>query len=220
MDTQLEVDSVIKMYGETTILADVYLSCVPGDIIGLFGRNGTGKSTLLRIIFGSLKGDRSCIRINGKIQKKAAYRSGLLGFLPQEGYLPNNLSLSECVELLLGKEYRKDFFADKHLFRIRKSKVSEMSGGEKRYAEIKLILWGKAPFILLDEPFQGLSPIVSESIREHIKIASQSKGIILTDHNFREVHKCVNRIMLLNDCYLKELRDPNDLIPFGYFENE
>jgi ATPase subunit of ABC transporter with duplicated ATPase domains len=54
MDTQLEVDSVIKMYGETTILADVYLSCVPGDIIGLFGRNGTGKSTLLRIIFGSL----------------------------------------------------------------------------------------------------------------------------------------------------------------------
>ena len=118
------------------------------------------------------------------------------------------------------KEYRKDFFADKHLFRIRKSKVSEMSGGEKRYAEIKLILWGKAPFILLDEPFQGLSPIVSESIREHIKIASQSKGIILTDHNFREVHKCVNRIMLLNDCYLKELREPNDLIPFGYYENE
>ena len=116
MDTQLEVDSVIKMYGETTILADVYLSCVPGDIIGLFGRNGAGKSTLLKIIFGSLKGDRSCIRINGKIQKQAAYRSGLLGFLPQEGYLPNNLSLAECVELLLGKEYRKDFFADKHLF--------------------------------------------------------------------------------------------------------
>ena len=78
MDTQLEVDSVMKMYGETTILADVYLSCVPGDIIGLFGRNGTGKSTLLRIIFGSLKGDRSCIRINGKIQKKAAYRSDTL----------------------------------------------------------------------------------------------------------------------------------------------
>ena len=74
--------------------------------------------------------------------------------------------------------------------------------------------------ITVSEPFQGLSPIVSESIREHIKIASQSKGIILTDHNFREVHKCVNRFMLLNDCYLKELREPNDLIPFGYYENE
>lgn len=75
MDTQLEVDSVIKMYGETTILADVYLSCVPGDIIGLFGRNGTGKSTLLRIIFGSLKGDRSCIRININNSSKVYHHS-------------------------------------------------------------------------------------------------------------------------------------------------
>ena len=220
MQTQLEVDSVMKMYGETTILADVYLSCFPGDIIGLFGRNGTGKSTLLKIIFGSLKGDRSCIRINGTIQKHGAYRSSLLAFLPQDGYLLPELSLAKCVELLLPKEHRKDFFADKHLFKIRRSKVSEMSGGEQRYAEIKLILWGKAPFILLDEPFQGLSPIVSESVREHIKIASQTKGIILTDHNFREVHKCVNRIMLLNDCYLKEVREPSDLIPFGYYESD
>lgn len=78
MDTQLEVDSVIKMYGETTILADVYLSCVPGDIIGLFGRNGTGKSTLLRIIFGSLKGDRSCIRKTVKFKNKPLIAQGYL----------------------------------------------------------------------------------------------------------------------------------------------
>ncbi len=218
MQKLLEVDSVIKMFGDKTVLADIYLSCVPGDVIGLFGRNGTGKSTLLKIIFGSLKGDRSFIRINGKIQKHAAFRSGLLVYLPQDGFLLPELSLTKIAEIYLPKELRKTFFGDRHLFKIRHSRVRDLSGGERRYMEIKLILWCNVPFILLDEPFNGLSPIVAESVREQIEIASQTKGIILTDHNFREVHKCVNRIMLLNNCYLKDIKDPEELIPFGYYE--
>lgn len=218
METHLEVDSVIKVFGERTILADVYLSCVPGEIIGLFGRNGTGKSTLLKIIFGTLKGDRSFIRINGKVQKGAAFRSGLLAYLPQHDFLLPHLSLAQTVALYLCEADRQLFFADKHLFRLRHSKVRELSTGELRYMEIKLILWRPVPFILLDEPFNGLSPIVAEAVREQIALAARTKGIILTDHNFREVHKCVNRIMLLHDCYLKEIKEPEELIPYGYYE--
>lgn len=218
MPDSLEVDSVVKAFGENVILSDVYLSCSPGDIIGLFGRNGTGKSTLLKIIFGTMKGDRSFIRINGKVQRGAAFRSGMLAYLPQHDFLLPKLTLMKIAELYLPKERRKEFFGDKNLFKIRNSKAGELSGGELRYTEIKLILWCDTPFILLDEPFNGLSPIAAEAIREQINIAAQSKGIILTDHNFREVHKCVNRIMLLHDCYLKEVKDPEELIPYGYYE--
>lgn len=218
MEKHLEVDSVIKVFGDRTILADVYLSCVPGDIIGLFGRNGTGKSTLLKIIFGTLKGDRSFVRINGKVQKGAAFRSGLLAYLPQHDFLLPQLTLAQTAALYLRAEDRQFFFADKLLFRLRHSKVRELSTGELRYLEIKLILWRPVPFILLDEPFNGLSPIVAESVREQIAQAALTKGIILTDHNFREVHKCVNRILLLHDCYLKEIKEPEELIPYGYYE--
>ena len=69
MYTGLEIDSILKSFGERTILADVYLKCCRGDIIALFGRNGTGKSTLLNIIFGTLKADRKFIRIDGKVIK-------------------------------------------------------------------------------------------------------------------------------------------------------
>lgn len=220
MCTCLEVDSVLKSFGDKTILADVYLCCRPGDIIGIFGRNGTGKSTLFNIIFGTLKGDRSFVRINGKVMTGAAYKSKQIAYLPQHNFLPEYLTVLQTVELYVPKEERNRFLGDRHLFKVRNSKVSHLSGGEIRYLEIKLILYCKAPYILLDEPFNGLSPIAAEEVRQHIAISSQTKGIILSDHNFREVHKIVNRILLLDDCYLKEVIEKEELIPYGYYRKE
>lgn len=218
MQACLEVDSVIKSFGERTVLADVYLSCVPGEVIGLFGRNGTGKSTLLKIIFGTMKSDRSFIRIDGSPCRGSAFRSGAVAYLPQHHFLPPGLALAEAAALYLPEEQRKLFFADRRLIRLRRSKVKELSGGELRYVEIKLILRSGARFVLLDEPFNGLSPLAAAAVRELIGEAAGTKGILLTDHNFREVHRCVNRILLLNDCYLKEIKDPQELIPYGYYE--
>lgn len=200
------------------ILADIFLICTQGDIIGIFGLNGSGKSTLLKIIFGSIKGDQCFVRINDQVQKRAAYRSQLIAYLPQDGFLVPELFLRECLELFIPKERRQLFFADKHLIKIRNSRVRDLSGGELRYFETKLLLWSSRPFVLLDEPFAGLSPIASESIRKEIKKASETKGIILTDHNFREVHQCVNRILLLDECVLKEVKDPTELRFYGYYE--
>ncbi|MDH6304957.1 ABC-type multidrug transport system ATPase subunit [Parabacteroides sp. PF5-5] len=219
MDDCLEVDSVVKNFSEKTILSDVYLCCKPGDIIGLFGLNGTGKSTLLKIIFGTLKADRSFIRINGQVQTRPAYLSGLVAYLPQHNYLPHNLTITELVHLYLPKEQVNNFLGDRFLFKYRKSKVKTLSGGEQRYLEIKLLLYHTAPYVLLDEPFNGLYPLAAEAIREHITIASQTKGIILTDHNFREVHKAVNRLLLLSDCHLREVSDADALSAYGYASN-
>ena len=166
MYTGLEIDSILKSFGERTILADVYLKCCRGDIIALFGRNGTGKSTLLNIIFGTLKADRKFIRIDGKVIKGPAFRSGLLAYLPQHPSFPSHLKVSQIAELCIAPEDRKRFFADKILFRIRTSRICEISTGEQRYLEIKTTLFSPAPYILLDEPFSGVSPVVAEQIRK------------------------------------------------------
>lgn len=217
MSTCLEVDSVLKSFGDKIVLADIYLCCYPGDVMALFGRNGSGKSTLMNIIFGTQKGDRSFIRINGRIASGSAFRTGLIGYLPQHSFLPSYLTVVEAVCLYIPKEQRSFFLDDPLLNKIRDSKIRNTSTGERRYLEIKLILYGSSSYIMLDEPFNGLSPIFAEEVRLHIARSAQTRGILLCDHNFREVHKIANRILLLNQCNLREIKAKEELIPFGFF---
>lgn len=218
MCTGLEIDSVLKSFEERPILADIYLKCCRGDIIALFGRNGTGKSTLLNIIFGTLKADRSFIRIDGKVMNGPAFRSGLLAYLPQHPFLPSHLKVSQVAELCIAPEDRRRFLADKILFRLRTSRICEISVGEQRYLEIKATLFSPAPYILMDEPFSGISPVAAEQIRILMSESARNHGIILADHNFREVHKIANRLTLLDQCYLKEVKKIEELIPYGYYQ--
>ena len=83
----LEIDSVTFSYGNRSILSGCYLSCQPGEIVGLLGRNGSGKSTLLKIIFGSLKADVIHLRIN-HIRVKSGFSKRNIAYLPQESFLP------------------------------------------------------------------------------------------------------------------------------------
>ena len=121
MYTGLEIDSILKSFGERTILADVYLKCCRGDIIALFGRNGTGKSTLLNIIFGTLKADRKFIRIDGKVIKGPAFRSGLLAYLPQHPSFPSHLKVSQ--NFVLPQKTGNVFLPTKYYF-VSKTPVS------------------------------------------------------------------------------------------------
>lgn len=213
-DVVLEVDSVLHSYGERAILSDIYLKCVPGDIVGLFGRNGVGKTTLFNIIFGTLKAERSFVRINGNVLTGKAYRSGLISYLTQFDFLPRDFKVQTIVDLYVNDT--SDFLEDNVLKKLSSCKVRDLSGGELRYLQIKLMLHSSAPFVILDEPFKGLSPIIIEEVRSQIITASQNKGIILSDHNFREVHKVSNRLMLLSDCYLSEIKNLEELLPYGY----
>lgn len=213
----LEVDSVIKSFGNRNLLTDIYLCCRPGDRIAIFGRNGSGKSTLLNIIFGTMKCERSFIRIDGKVVKSQAFCSGQIAYLPQHNFLPLEIKVQEAINLYIPQDEKEQFLDDKNLSYIHSSKIKELSGGELRYLEIKLILFCSATYVLLDEPFNGLSPVSCESVREFIYQASRSKGVIITDHNFREVHKIANRICLLDQGYLKEIKDKSELSPYGYY---
>ncbi len=216
MVNTLEIDSVIKSFAGRQVLTDIYLKCTTGDIIGLIGRNGSGKSTLFKILFGSLDAERKFIRINGQVMNRPFTVRDTIAYLPQHEFLPRHLTIRKVVRLYLGRAMEEVFFDDALLNKLMMSKVSTLSGGELRYVAIKLLLNSKARFVLLDEPFNGISPVMIEAIKPLITRASHSKAIVLTDHDYRNVMDVANSYRLLYDGGIKQIEGEEDLKRWGY----
>ena len=218
----LEIDSVIKNFGTRQLLSDVYLRINMGDVIGLFGRNGTGKSVLMQIIFGTMKADRKFIRLDGCKILPAPYRhSGTIAFLPQQGYLPKHQKMKQLVRYYLDTDVVSDFYKDDEVAQsCMDRRVSQLSGGERRYLEAKLLLLGDTKFVLLDEPFDYLSFHLADKLIELIKKHSVNKGIVISDHNYGKVLEVVNRLTLIREGVLLELTDKRGLVEQGYLLSE
>ena len=164
----LEVDSVQKNYDGKIIISDVYLKCETTNIIGILGRNGSGKSTLLKIIFGIVAADFKFVRIDGAVISKTSELLKHISYLPQDNFIPNSLSIKKTIALSISKDKVEDFYADEMIQSIINKKIKHLSGGELRYLEIKLVLHNPSKFVLLDEPYNGLSPIMIDKINELI----------------------------------------------------
>ena len=103
MQNTFEIDSIRKSFEDKQVLTDIYLKCQTGDIIGLLGRNGSGKSTLLKIIFGTLYTDHKHIRFNEELVDKAYTKPGLISFLPQDNFLPRDLTVRKIIDCLIAQ---------------------------------------------------------------------------------------------------------------------
>ena len=217
MSHLLEIDSVIKSFSQNRVLTDIYLKCETGDIIGMLGRNGSGKSTLLKILFGTMRAEQKFIRIDGKIFNCPYKTPGEIAYLPQDSLIPINMKLAVAAKQYLCTDDLVDlFFDDPTLKVVKHQKASQLSGGELRYAEIKLLLSANVKFVLLDEPFNGLSPLNIELVKDLIRKSVEHKGIILTDHDYRNVLDVANQYYLLWDGGLKKIRNKEDLVLRGY----
>ena len=209
MNICLEADSILKCYGERTILSDIYLHCKPGDITALWGRNGSGKSTLLEIIFGTLKAEHAFVRVGGRVVNGQAYRTGLVAFLPQFHFLPGNLRVAQLLHRT-GLPNLPEAFGDMPVPPLRE-RLKNLSGGQLRLLEILYVTSLPAPFLLLDEPFTGLSPVAADTIARHLQAVSRQKGILIADHDYRTLQRIATRHLLLADGYLRPLTSPDEL---------
>lgn len=210
------IDSVTKSYNNKVILSDIFISCKKGEIKGLIGRNGSGKSTLLKIVFGTEKPDSKFVRIGNKVIKNISDGRNLINYLPQDNFLPNNISIKSLINLFLHKENRKILFENDYVKPLLNKKNQDLSGGEKRIIEILLIIHSNAEFILLDEPFNGVSPIIRDYIIEYIRKMKSTKGYIITDHDYENVINLADSITYLQNGYLKEINEKSELIELGY----
>ncbi len=220
MSNKFEADSIRKSFGEKQVLTDIFIRCQTGDIIGLLGRNGSGKSTLLKILFGSLYTDYKHIAVNDQIIDQPFKVPGTVSFLPQDSFLPKDLTVEKIIQLFDHKLDESDFSGDPVLTKVYDSKIRNLSGGESRYLEIKLILSLDTQFTFLDEPFNGISPIQIDIVKGFIRSHSKKKGIILSDHDYRNVLDVANNYTILFDGGIKRLKSIDEYIYWGYLPDK
>lgn len=212
----LEFDSVYKAVNPSFTISDIYLRCETGDIIGIFGRNGAGKSLLMKILFGTEHANYKFIRINNKVIKTPYQKENLIAYLPQESFLPGNIRVEKILKLYLPKIHREIWNRDGILNKVLLQKTHELSAGERRYLECMLLLKSDSKFVLLDEPLSFLSPIIKEKIMSVISEASQNKGIIVTDHDYHHLKTIVNKTYLMDKGSLQQINNEAELVFWNY----
>ena len=210
----LEVDSIQLEFNDRKILSDIYLRSETGKITGLLGRNGSGKSCLMKIIYGILKSEKS-VRFDNVVQHEAFKRSGLILYLPQFNFIPKRFSL---------KKIFKDFDLEYSYFEKRypefssryNSSIDCLSGGERRLIELYIIAKSNSYFALLDEPFTHLNPIQIDKAKELLLEEKKNKGLIITDHLFKHITDICDNLYVLANGKTLLTKDINDIERFGY----
>lgn len=215
MSVTLEFDSLELTYGTRTILSSIYMKCEVGEVIGILGRNGSGKSSLMKIVFGSLKPTYKSIRINGNPLPSNHITGQRIGYLPQHNLIPPYISVRKAIKLFRidEDEILSPFPEVKNFL---EQNTTQLSGGYRRILEALLILKSKTQFCILDEPFSGLMPVHVEKMKELIIAEKNKKGIIITDHLYRDVISITNRLYLLANGKTYAVKSEEDLISRGY----
>lgn len=210
----LKVDSVQLDFDGRKILQSVYLDCKPGEVIGLLGRNGCGKSSLLRIIFGTLTPYHKYVSIDDEIISKGYLNN--IAYLPQHNYLPQNIVINQLAPGLVDPLTWDEFAAYPLYQEHQHKKPRDLSSGELRKLETLMILYSKADYILLDEPFTHISPIQAEDIKAIIRKRSPYKGFIITDHQYQNILEVSDKIILINNGATKLIENKEELVTYGY----
>ncbi len=210
-----ETDSIELYYGTTKILNSVYLKAETGKITGLLGRNGSGKSSLFNVIFGHLKSQNSYIRLNDNVYLKPLFSCKRASYLHQKRLIPKGISVKKAFTF-----YNLDlniFFNKFSELKINANqKIKTLSGGERRIIEIYLTLMRDVDLVLLDEPFNHLSPIYVEKIEALLAQEKKHKAIIISDHIFRPILRLSDTIYFLDKGNMKEIKTKEDLEKLHY----
>ena len=208
----LTVEGVAKSYGTRVLFDDVTFAVDGGQKLGLIGLNGAGKTTTFYMIVGIEHPSDGSIFIDDHditglpIHKRAAYG---IGYLPQEASIFRKLTVEENLLAMLEttslsrKEQKKKAESLMEEFTITKLRDRlgiQLSGGERRRVEIARCLVMDPAFILLDEPFAGIDPLVVNDIQDIIShLKGRGIGVLITDHNVRETLSIVDKAYILNE---------------------
>jgi branched-chain amino acid transport system ATP-binding protein len=189
----LDLDNVRAGYGETVVLEDIRLALAPSETVSIIGRNGVGKTTLLATIMGHTTLHSGRVSLHGKdISSLATYRrvTAGLGYVPQEREIFPSLTLRENLEVAARPgtwtmETVYELFP--RLAERAENRGNQLSGGEQQMLAIGRALIGNPSVLLMDEPSEGLAPVIVEELARAVKRLSQTSGlaIILVEQNSR-----------------------------------
>ncbi|MBU2513226.1 LPS export ABC transporter ATP-binding protein [bacterium] len=209
---KLETSNLVKIYNKRTVVKNVSFQISQGEVVGLLGANGAGKTTSFYMVVGIIRPNSGHITIDKKdITSLPMYKRARcgIGYLPQEASVFRKMTVEENLYAVLQtlklskKEQTRrvdNLLEDLRIQHIRKNKGFSLSGGERRRVEIARALATEPHFMLLDEPFAGVDPIAVIDIQEVInELAARNIGILITDHNVRETLGITDRAYIMND---------------------
>ncbi|CAH1660024.1 High-affinity branched-chain amino acid transport ATP-binding protein BraG [Hyphomicrobiales bacterium] len=198
----LKVRGLEAWYGESHVLHGIDFDVAPGEVVTLLGRNGAGKTTTLKSIMGVIGKRKGSVMLEGKetisLPSRAIARLGI-GFVPEERGIYSTLSVEE--NLMLPPQVKPGGLPVEQIFTLfpnlkerLKSQGTKLSGGEQQMLAIGRILRTGANLLLLDEPTEGLAPVIIDQIGATIRMLKQ-KGftIILVEQNFRFAQTVADR---------------------------
>lgn len=207
-DTLLEVRGLNAWYGESHVLHGVDLDIREGETVTLLGRNGAGKTTTLRAIMGILRKREGSIRLRGRdliaLPLHHVAQVGI-GYVPEERGIFASLNVEENLTLPPkvangGMSLEEIYQLFPNLHERRYSQGTKLSGGEQQMLAIARVLRTGARTILLDEPTEGLAPVIVQRIGD-VLVALKQRGmtILLVEQNFRFARKVADRFYLMED---------------------
>ena len=206
----LRLDGVSVSIGPVTILRAVNLDVAPGEFVGLIGRNGAGKTTLLRTIMGLLQPASGKLDFGGRelAALPTYHRAGLgIGYMPEDRRLVPGLSAEENILLpawAVGTENMQQqlariFETIPELTALRARKALQLSGGQQKLVALGRALMAGRKLLLLDEPFEGVAPVLARRLAEVISgLRKSGLSVILSESSMTHAHGLLDRVFTID----------------------
>jgi len=210
----LECIKVNKSFGNKKVLKNINLKITKGKIIGLLGKNGTGKTTLIKLINDLLTLDSGKLLINGK--EVGIESKNIISYLPERTYLDKSMTVEKVVE------YFEDFyenFDSKKAFKLfkdlkldTKQKLSKMSKGMQEKVQLVLVMSRKADLYILDEPLGGVDPATRDYILDTIlSNFNEEASVIISTHLIADIERILDEVIFIDNGKIILQSDTDDL---------
>lgn len=195
------LDHVTKNYGHEVALMDVSLNIQPGRIIGLLGPNGSGKTTIIKLINGLLQPSLGNIYIHGQLPSPASKK--VVSYLPDTTYLNENMKIIDAIN------YFQDFYADFNVQRAYQllndlhlqpnQKLNRLSKGNKEKVQLILVMSREADLYVLDEPIGGVDPAARDYIlRTIIQNRRPNSSVLISTHLIADIEQVLDEAIFIN----------------------
>ncbi len=207
---RLSATGLVKQYGRRRVVNEVNLELNRGEVVGLLGPNGAGKTTTFHMIVGLLAPDAGSVHLDDEdITRLPMFRRATkgVGYLAQESSIFRGLSVRNNVLAILEtlklnrrerEERLQELLRELGIEELSSQSAATLSGGERRRVEITRALVTNPAFLLLDEPFVGIDPIVVQDIQAIIRsLRDRGIGILITDHSVRETLSVTDRAYIM-----------------------
>jgi lipopolysaccharide export system ATP-binding protein len=222
----LKSQNLVKRYGGRTVVNHVSYDVAEGEIVGLLGRNGAGKTTSFRMTIGMVSPEEGQVIFNGRdVSKLAMYQRAQrgMGYLSQEPSVFQRMTVEQNLRAILEtrpltrqqrQQRAEELLEQFDLTKLRKQQARTLSGGERRKLEIARALVTEPSLILLDEPFSGVDPVAVEELQAEIRHLREHHDIamLVTDHNVQRTLEIVDRAYVIFEGEVFAEGHPRDII--------